>query len=554
MLNSSKKLILCANNNSLTAGVWHGTKLQNYAVFNNIDQDYTAFSEYLAQQPNINLYLIVDAVEEDYRLESLPHTTGRARAEIIERKLGQFNRSSVFRAAHFINRSTDKRKDDNFLFVALSNADSLQGWLDVIQANQSPLVGVYLLPMISQVAVRQMKLMAPHILLCEQLPSGFRQTYLHNGRLRMSRLVPMVNIKPNQLAYFYLVEIEKTRLYLMSQRLISSETPLQMVLPALDNSHHEIAKSISQDQGLECKTVDILAYAKNVRIDATLVKAHPDLLHMQLLANGNVPDNLAPAAYSKIHNLNKTRRILQIVTAAIVVIGLLIASVYLWQGKKQKDQLQMIAAQTLQQQDLYNQVAQDFPAAPIPSTELKIAAELVQIIKKNSQTPAQLMQILSGACEALPEITLNRIRWVRSATDDIKDEASSDSANANSAALDPNGQTAVVNASNDPTNLLQIGFVNAEINGFTGDYRAALNTVSQFVNKLRENPDVDHVVILQEPVNVSSLANLQGSTTDENTTERPPATFKLKIVLKNNTTAPAINKPLSNMPTGGGKP
>ena len=549
MLNTAKKLILCANNNSLTAGVWHGTKLQNYAIFNNVDQDYTAFSEYLAQQQNTNIYLIVDAVEEDYRLESLPHTTGRARVEIIERKLGQFNRSSVFRAAHFINRSTDKRKDDNFLFVALSNADSLQGWLDVIQANQSPLVGVYLLPMISQVAVRQMKLMAPHILLCEQLPSGFRQTYLHNGRLRMSRLVPMVDIKPNQLAYFYLVEIEKTRLYLMSQRLINSETPLQMVLPALDNSHHEIAKSISQDQGLECKTVDILAYAKNIRIDTNLVRMHPELLHMQLLANGNVPDNLAPAAYSKIHNLNNTRRILQLVTLIIVIVGVLLAGFYLWQGKNQKDQLQTIAAQTLQQQDLYNQVAQDFPAAPIPSTELKVAAELVQVIKKNSQTPAQLMQILSGACEALPEITLNRIRWVRSATDDVKDEASSDSA-----VLNPAGQAAVVNTSNDPSNLLQIGFVNAEIKGFTGDYRAALNTVSQFVNKLRENPAVDHVVIMQEPVNVSSLANLQGSTTDENTTERPPATFKLKVVLKNNTASQVANQPVINRPTIGGQP
>ena len=56
MFSSAKKLILCANNNSLTAGIWHGTKLQSYAVFNNIDQDYTAFSEYLAKQPDTNIY------------------------------------------------------------------------------------------------------------------------------------------------------------------------------------------------------------------------------------------------------------------------------------------------------------------------------------------------------------------------------------------------------------------------------------------------------------------------------------------------------------------
>ena len=526
MLTNPKKLILCANNNSLTAGIWYGTKLQSYQVFSNADQDYTAFSEYLAQQPNINVYLIVDAVEEDYKLESMPHTAGSARREIVERKLNQFNRNSTFRAAHFINRSIDKRKDDNFLFVSLSNADSLQGWLNVIQANQSPLVGVYLLPMLSQTIIRQMKLMAQHILLCEQLPSGLRQTYLHNGRLRMSRLVPMNDIKPNQLAYFYLVEIEKTRLYLNSQRLITSETPLQMVMPAYDAIHSEIAQSISQDQGLECKTVDILAYAKNVNINPGIIKSNPDLLHMQLLANGHVPDNLAPATFSKIHSLNNTRRIINLATAAISIAGVGLAGLYAWQGNDQKNQLQLIASQTQQQERLYVEVSKNFPATPIPSAELKVAAELALIIKNNSQTPTKLMQILSNACEQSPEISLNRIRWTLSQNADVKDEASGLATSIN---LPTQGSN---NVNNDPTQLIQIAFVNADIKGFAGDYRAALSTVGKFVNNLRNQPAVAQVLILQEPVNVSSLANLQGSTMDEGSVAPPPAVFKLKIVLK----------------------
>lgn len=532
MLSNPKKLILCATSNSLTAGLWYGTKLQTYASFSNADKDYTAFSEYLAQHNDANVYLIVDAVEEDYKLESLPHTTGGARREIVERKLNQFNRNSVYRAAHFINRASDKRKDDQFLFVALSNADFMQGWMDAIQANQAPLVGVYLLPMISQVVVRQMKLMAPHIMLCEQLSSGLRQTYLHNGRLRMSRLVPMKDVKSNQLAYFYLVEIDKTRLYLMSQRLISGETPLQMVMPAIDGSHDDIAKNISQEQGLECKTVDILAYAKNVHIAEDLIRAHPELLHMQLLANGNVPDNLAPEMFSKVHNLNKIRRNINIATAFVATIGLLLAGFYAWQGMQQKDQLQYIAAQTHQQQSRYEEVAKNFPTTPIASVELKVAAELAETIRNNDHTPRQLMQVLSSALEASPEIALSRIRWTQTNDTEIKDEAG----NANVSPSPNNQPVATVN--NDPTKLIQIGFVNAEIKSFTGDYRAALNSVNMFVVHLRENAAVQQVTILQEPVNVSSLANLQGSTADYSaTTERPPAIFKLKVILKPTDTA-----------------
>ena len=91
----------------------------------------------------------------------------------------------------------------------------------------------------------------------------------------------------------------------------------------------------------------------------------------------------------------------------------------------------------------------------------------------------------------------------------------------------------VVAANNDPTKLIQVGFINAEIKGFNGNYREALSSVNTLVNHLRENAQVEQVTVLQEPVNVSSLANLQGSTTDENaTTESTPAIFKLKIVLK----------------------
>jgi hypothetical protein len=38
--------------------------------------------------------------------------------------------------------------------------------------------------------------------------------------------------------------------------------------------------------------------------------------------------------------------------------------------------------------------------------------------------------------------------------------------------------------------------------------------------------------VLQEPVNVSSFADLQGSTADEQSAQKPPAYFKLKVILK----------------------
>ena len=211
----------------------------------------------------------------------------------------------------------------------------------------------------------------------------------------------------------------------------------------------------------------------------------------------------------------------------MATLGLILATYYAWQGNQQKDELQLISAQTRSQQQQYLEVAKNFPSSPIASTELKIATEIAQNIKLNGQSPRQLMLILSNAFEASPEIELTRIRWVQTNDKELKDDADGE----NNAPTSANQPVAV--AVSDPTKLVQIGFINAEIKGFTGDYRAALKSVNQFVIHLRENALVENVLILQEPVNVSSLANLQGSTTDESTsTERPPAIFKLKIILK----------------------
>ena len=84
----------------------------------------------------------------------------------------------------------------------------------------------------------------------------------------------------------------------------------------------------------------------------------------------------------------------------------------------------------------------------------------------------------------------------------------------------------------NPGKLYELAYITAEISGFTGDYRAALSSVQRFVEKLKLDQNVAAVDVLQEPVNVSSFVSLQGSTTDEQTTQTQPALFKLKVILK----------------------
>lgn len=524
------KIILCATNSKLTAGVWRFGKLQSYQLFQNDAQGQEDFGAFLQKNSNIKIYLIADAIEEDYRLETLPHTSGGARRELVERKLSQLYRGTVYRVAHFIMREKERRKDDRFLFVSLNNADFLQGWVRRIEELQAPLVGVYLLPMISQQLVRRLKIMSPHILLTEQLTSGLRQTYMHNGRLRMSRLAPYPASMQNKLSYFYTAETEKTRLYLNSQRFISRETALNVVLPILDENGQQLCRDIERQLGLECTAVDLAQFARGLRIAPELLHTNPELFHMHWLAMGNVPDNLAPPSQVKNHWFNLIRQTILLASLAVVLGGLGITAVDLKSTFDQSRLLEQAISATHEQERLYNGVAKNFPTTPIPSVELKLAVELAQKVTSLAQPPDHMLQTISQALEVAPEIQINRLRWVL--TNDVEQKDDEQTSASNTSPQPPSAKVTPPAFVAEPGAMYELGFINGEIKGFNGDYRTALEAVNHFAERLRADHSVAAVSLLQSPVNVSSYSSLQGSTTDERTAQRAVALFKLKVILK----------------------
>jgi hypothetical protein len=527
------KIVLCATAKNLVAGLWHADKLQVSQLFMNNEEGREAFTNFLNDHPITPVYLIANAVEEDYRLESLPHSTGKAKRELIERKLNQFYRGLVYRATHFIGREKDKRKDDKFLFVALNNDDFLQEWMQIIQTAEAELVGVYLLPMLSQVLVQHLKLMAPHILLCEKLSSGLRQTYLHNGRLRMSRLIPNVPTEQKQLGYFYLVETQKTRLYLMSKRFISRDITLNLQLVNLNDDMQQMRQNFSQEPGIACEIIQLEHVARNLNLTVNSLEIMPELLHMHFLASGHVVDNLAPESLTKQHQLSKIGDWIKHVTIALGVAGLLIGAWFFKSGFDAQTAFNETKQATILMQHRYDDIAKDSPTSTLSAQDLKTAVALDQQITAYPQSPRRVMMVISQALEQSPDIQLNRLRWVQSNDVMIKDEDKF----ITSPSIDTPA-TPSTTPGNHTTQLIEIAFVTAEITHFNGDYRHAIAQMHQLIGHLKQAQDVAQIEILQTPINMSSYTNLRGNTAAPQASNAQTALFKLKVLLKPQTLLP----------------
>src|SRR5215218_10313430 len=140
-----EKLLICVSAQQATAAHWRAGRIAKLEQFGHDERGLAGFRDFLVPHPNVPVFLMVDAVEEDYRFETLPHSWGSERAQMVSRKLKQHYRNTPFIGAWLQGRESDKRRDDRYLFSALTNPDILGNWLRVIGAQELPLAAVYLL-------------------------------------------------------------------------------------------------------------------------------------------------------------------------------------------------------------------------------------------------------------------------------------------------------------------------------------------------------------------------------------------------------------------------
>jgi len=517
------KIVLCAFPNRLTAGLWRMGRLVSCEVFKNDEPGLNDFRIFLHRQKSVPIFLIADAVEEDYRIETAPHTTGKAREVLLDRKLGQLYRTTSYRAAQHIGRERDNRRDDIFLLVALSNAESIQPWILAMNEQRAPLAGVYLLPMVSQYLINRLKLSAPHLLLMDGQVSGLRQTYFHNGQLRVSRLAADISSTHGDHTQLYLDETEKTRLYLLSQRLIAPDTKLSLLILVNGEAGEEICRTVGNKLDVECLALASERLASHIGIDVHALQKFPELLYMQTVVKGGTPVNLAPEAQTRDYQIRSIRRWLGYAAFGLLLGGLLYTTMNIKGTLDAGSQLAQDRAQTLDFERRYDEVARNFPATPLPGNDLKTVVGLFQAIAANNQTPRRLMLVVSSALDGVPEIQLQRLRWKFTEDTNAKDEVSGTQPAGNHTTPPANGVT---------SGLREVGFVDGEIRNFNGDYRAALDTVNHLVERIQKDARVENVTVVQQPVNVSAYSSLQGSTLDAQAQQMPAALFKLKIILK----------------------
>jgi len=528
----ANKLLIAVSAQGATVARWRGKSVVECEVFANDNDGHAAFAQYLAACERMPATMMVDTVEEDYRFETLPHAFGSDRTQMVGRKMRQHYRNTPYMTSWLLGRDTSKRRDDRYLFSALTNPELIDEWLKAVIARGLPVAGIFLLPMVSAALPQKLDIKAGNLLVVGQHSAGLRLTFFRDRQFRLSRLTRSDTSKGSDRARFFGEEISNTRLYLHALRTMTLDEPLTVLLLDRNDDLLEVAAAVARDNpSVDCARLGRHELATRLGLSESLLEVSPYVLYLQLLGFKAPQSNLAPANVTVGYRRFQARRGIYAATAALALGAVAWIGADLFKTWELRGEQELAARQTERLAAQYLQITRQFPAAPASAESLKRTVEIAQKLREDARNPLGMMSIVSRALGSSPTIVIREFIW-NYGTGIIDAESgnakATEVAPAPIAAFDPRLQV------KPALERKQSALVEGEIRPFRGDYRGAIDTINKFADRIRDEPNVAEVRVIKLPLNVNPRLQLSGNTLDNPERQTGSAEFKVLIVLRPN--------------------
>ena len=500
----AKKLLLCASTFHVSAALWSGRRLIGCRGFEDDAAGHTAFQNLLRSTAGVPVYLMADTVDEDYRFETLPHAGGNDRREMLDRKLKQLYRSTPFYGAQLQEREGDKRRDDRYLFAALTNPEIFSPWLQFLLAAKAPVAGVFPLPMVTLALTERLGLQDGNVLLVSRHNAGVRQTFLKERRFRISRLTP-VRAGDHSAQDYYAEEIRNTRMYLDALNVTHVEDVVTVVIVDSDGSLQTLGERIVRGRpNLRWVSIGQKELIAKVGVDRAAMEASEDAMHLHLLGLHTPGINLAPPTLTGGYTRYRASRAIYVASAAAALVGMTWAGINLYRALDLKGEQRDTIAATQAQQARYQELTRSYPPSPLPPARLKQTVEVAKQIQATARLPDRVFGVVSHAMDVNPDIGLTGLTWRY-------------------------GRQGTGSGSPD---MVQSAQLQLQIMAKPSDQKALLAAINKFVKDLSGNELVASARTVKLPVNLASSAKLTGSTANPRREQPQLAPFEVELVLK----------------------
>lgn len=512
----------------MVAQEWSGHKLISSVYFEPDDQGLDLFTAYLTSLKHEPIRLLIDLIEEEFRQIKIPLLRGADRQEIINRNYAKFFRNADYR--HAVTQLVEKkgRKEEKVLLMGLTNQYLLKPWLEIIDSTRTPLSGIVTLPLVSEGLVSSFKDQnSCVILVSQQVPSNLRQSVFVNGKLILSRLVPIASFYQGDYAGDVVRDIESTQRYLVSQRIIDRTDTISVNILCNKRHHEKLTIKCAEGGYFDYSIHDINDIIEAEKLELSEEQDFSSVLFCFQATRKTFVNHYARNSEKKYFYHHIGALATKIFSVILIATGLGLFATSVVKG--------MLYDQTVTEMEMieqkyktkFNQLSESRIDSTTSTTNMQDVVQAVERIEKFYQTrPQQMFFHLSQHVSLFDAIRLRKLEWFVS--------KSPDSDSANDVVWDAGGPARrnARRATGGKKGLYEIAVMHGEFLDFDGNYRFVLSAVDDLEDAMRSSGYYDEVSIIKRPLDIESTKELSGDVSVESKSRSDKAEFAVRVVRK----------------------
>ena len=492
----------------MVAQEWSGRHLASSVYFEPDEQGLDLFSSYLRSFRNEPIRLLVDLIEEEFRQLRVPLLRGSDRQAILKRNFAKYFRTSEYRFA--ISQSIEKktRKEEKLLLIGLTNQYLLEPWLKLIEDTRTPLSGIISLPLLSEDYLKELR--SEHraiIVVSQQVPSNLRQSVFVDGKLVLSRLVPIASFYQGDYASDVLRDVESTQRYLISQRIVDRSEMVAVHIFTNKRHFEKLTKRCESETNFDFKIHEINELLEREKIEMPDEQDFSSGLYCYMASKKLALNHYARPGDRRYFQHHRAGLALRAASIVLLSIGLGIAGTSAVKGWLYQETVTETAQIEQKYKAKFNQLSETRIDSTTSTTSMQHIVQTIDIIRNQYlRDPEELMVSISHDISIFPDIRVKKIDWF------VSDYSNSSSAKDVTWGKTRQAARNVDRSKPQPKKgYFEIAQVEGEFLNFDGNFRYALSAVDDLEKTMVQSGKYYSVEITRRPLDIESDNRLSGN-------------------------------------------
>ncbi len=515
----------------MVAQEWSGQKLTNSVYFEPDEQGLDLFSAYLRSFRDEPVRLLVDLIEEEFRQIKIPLLRGSDRNAILKRNYAKYFRNSEYRYA--VSQSVEKntRKEEKLLIIGLTNQYLLEPWLKTIEETRTPLSGIISLPLLSEDYIKELKSdRKVLILVSQQVPSNLRQSVFVDGKLVLSRLVPIVSFYQGDYPTDVLRDIESTQRYLISQRIIERSETVSVHI--LTNKRHfdKLLMRCEKETNFDFSIHEINQLLAREKIDVGDEQDFSSGLYCYMATKKLFVNHYARPKDRLYLQHHRAGLVLTAASIALISIAIGMGISNVVKGWLYHDTINETALIEQKYKAKFNQLSETHIDSTTSTTSMQNIVQAVDTLQERYlRDPEEMLAMVSNDISIFSDLRVKKLDWFVS---NVSDSEGADQVEWGKARVnrDRNTQRKDRNAPKPKKGYFEIVNVEGEFLNFDGNFRYALSAVDDLEKAMSESGKYYSVEVTKRPLDIEPDNLLSGDAGVERSSGRLRAEVAFRVV------------------------